>query len=83
VRHSAHELDIRGLQVHEALPEVERFLDEAFANGVDAVFLIHGAGTGALRRAIRDHLRTLPYARSFRPGAHGEGGDGVTIVSLA
>jgi DNA mismatch repair protein MutS2 len=79
----AHELDLRGLQVHEALPEVERFLDAAFADGVEAVLLIHGAGTGALRRAIRDHLQTLPYARSFRPGGHGEGGDGVTIVSLA
>ncbi|MBM3269285.1 MAG: endonuclease MutS2 [Candidatus Sericytochromatia bacterium] len=82
VRHSSREIDLRGMQVHEALPAVERFLDDAFHHGVDAVCLIHGAGTGALRRAIREHLPGLAYARSFRPGGHGEGGDGVTVVHL-
>ncbi len=82
MRHPSRELDLRGLMVHEALPAVERFLDDAFANNIDCVFIIHGAGTGALRRAVRDHLGALPYARSFRPGAHGEGGDGVTVVNL-
>ncbi len=77
------ELDLRGLQVHEALPEVERFLDDGLRSGLEAVVLIHGAGTGALRRAVREYLEDSPYVRSFRPGGHGEGGDGVTVVQLA
>lgn len=82
LRHPSRELDLRGMMVHEALPAVERFLDDAFANNLDCVYIIHGGGTGALRRAVREYLPTLPYARSFRPGAHGEGGDGVTVVNL-
>ena len=76
------ELDLRGLQVHEALLEVERFLDNGLSSGLEAVVLIHGAGTGALRRAVRQYLEDSPYVRSFRPGGHGEGGDGVTVVQL-
>lgn len=76
------ELDLRGMQVHESLPAVDRFLDDSLRAGLETVFIIHGAGTGALRRAIRQALPSSPYCKKFRPGGPGEGGDGVTVVTL-
>lgn len=81
-RQAGMELDLRGKMVHEALPEVDDFLDAAMESDLKNVCLIHGGGTGALRKGIRDHLKTSPYVASFRPGGHGEGGDGATIVQL-
>ncbi|HOX42729.1 MAG TPA: Smr/MutS family protein [Myxococcota bacterium] len=82
VRGSHNTLDLRGLRADEALPELDKFLDSLFARGEPAAFLIHGHGTGALRAAIRAHLKGSPYPRHFRAGALEEGGDGVTVVSL-
>lgn len=81
-REASLECDLRGLLAHEAVGEAETFLDTALSHEIKTVTLIHGGGTGALRRAIRDYLRESPYVASFRPGAQGEGGDGVTIVTL-
>lgn len=81
-RQASRELDVRGLQVHEALPKVEQFLDQGLESGLETLFLIHGAGTGALRRAIREYLSDSPYTQGFRAGGQGEGGDGVTVVTL-
>jgi DNA mismatch repair protein MutS2 len=75
-------LDLRGLRAEEAIVAVERFLDRLFGEGRDGAFLIHGHGTGALKQAVREYLRTSPYPRSFRTGTHEEGGDGVTVVRL-
>lgn len=82
-RHASMELDLRGRMVHEALNEVDLFLDMALESDLKHVSLIHGGGTGALRSGIREHLQRSPYVASFRPGEQGEGGDGVTVVSLA
>ncbi|MNX67629.1 Endonuclease MutS2 [compost metagenome] len=82
-RQAGMELDLRGMMVHEALVELDNFLDTAMEADLKSVWIIHGGGTGALRKGIREHLRTSPYAASFRPGEHGEGGDGVTVVQLA
>ncbi|HEY9898085.1 MAG TPA: endonuclease MutS2 [Pantanalinema sp.] len=82
-RQAGMEIDLRGMMVHEAITELENFLDTAMEADLKSVWIIHGAGTGALRKGIRDHLRTSPYAASFRPGGHGEGGDGVTVVQLS
>jgi DNA mismatch repair protein MutS2 len=80
---SSNTLDLRGLRVHEALDAVDQFLDRAFQRREPGVYLIHGHGTGALKAAVREHLRTSPYGSSFRPGRRGEGGDGVTVVTVA
>ncbi len=76
------ELDLRGTVVDEALEELERRLDAASYAGLPFVRVIHGKGTGRLRQAIREALRSNPYAGSFHAGSDAEGGDGVTIVHL-
>ena len=76
------ELDLRGMTVDEALLELDRFIDGAVMSGVNILTVIHGKGTGALRRAIQDYLRGHRCVRSYRLGVFGEGEDGVTIVEL-
>ena len=78
----ANAVDVRGKRADEALSEVEAFLDRAALQGADTVMVIHGHGTGALRRTVREYLATSPYVDRFRPGGAGEGGDGVSVVSL-
>ncbi|MDX1582316.1 MAG: Smr/MutS family protein, partial [Thermoanaerobaculia bacterium] len=76
------ELNLIGQRVEEALEESDRFLDRALLDGRGAVRLIHGHGTGRLKNAVRDHLRTHPAVRKWRPGGAREGGDGATIAIL-
>lgn len=76
------ELDLRGTTIDEASYEIDRYLDNAIMAGLNQVSLIHGKGTGALRKGVQEYLRTHPQVRSFRTGVHGEGGNGVTIVEL-
>ncbi len=76
------ELDLRGLTVDEAIYQVDKYLDDAVLTGLAQVYLIHGKGTGALRTAITDHLKTHPHVKHYRLGEHGEGGAGVTMVEL-
>lgn len=75
-------LDLRGLTADEALPEVDKYLDDAFLAGLKQVQLVHGKGTGALRAAVQQHLKKHPRVKSFRLGEQGEGGLGVTVVEL-
>jgi DNA mismatch repair protein MutS2 len=76
------ELNLIGQRVDDALEESDKFLDRALLEGKSAVRIIHGFGTGTLRKAIRDYLRKHPAVRSWRPGAENEGGDGATIAVL-
>lgn len=76
------ELDVRGQIVEEALPHLEDYLDAAYMAGLPFVRIIHGKGTGALRRAVRDALRNHPLVKSSKRGSHKEGGDGVTVVKI-
>jgi DNA mismatch repair protein MutS2 len=77
------ELHLRGLRVEEALPRLERYLDEAYRAQVPFVRIVHGKGTGTLRQAVRAFLRDYPLVESFRDGAEGEGDTGVTVVHFA
>lgn len=76
------ELNLIGQRVDDALDESDKFLDRALLEGKQAVRIIHGFGTGTLRKAVREHLRRHPAVRSWRPGAENEGGDGATIAVL-
>ena len=81
-REVAKELDLRGLTVDEAIYQVEKYLDDAYLAGLDEVYLIHGKGTGALRKAVQDLLHNYPHIQSHRLGGYREGGTGVTVVKL-
>ena len=76
------ELNLIGQRVDEAIDESDKFLDRSLMQGKQAVRIIHGFGTGALRKALRDHLRKHPAVKSWRPGGENEGGDGATIAVL-
>ncbi len=76
------ELDLRGQQVDEALQNLGYFLDKAFLAGMPWARIIHGMGTGRLRKAVRNLLRKHPQVTEFEPGKEGEGGDGMTVVSF-
>jgi DNA mismatch repair protein MutS2 len=75
-------LDLRGERVESALEQLDAYVDEALLAGLDSVAIIHGAGTGALRRAIRGRLAEHPRVRGTRSGRREEGGDGTTIAEL-
>jgi len=79
---AAQKLKVIGLRVDEALPLVDRAIDEAFLGGLKELEIIHGAGTGRLRKAIRQHLKEHVFVRAFLRGAPGRGGDGVTVVEV-
>ncbi len=76
------ELDLRGLRSDDALDQVERYLDAAYLAGLPFVRIIHGKGTGKLRKAVREALQTNPHIKSFDAGGEREGGDGVTVAKL-
>ena len=81
-RSGSMELDIRGRACDEGVYEMEAFLDRAVLSHISTVTIIHGKGTGLLRKAVHQRLKKLPYVKSFRLGVFGEGEDGVTIVTL-
>ena len=76
------ELNLVGVRVREALDRLERFLDRAQSAGIDSVRIIHGLGTGALKRAVADFLAATTYASDFHDAEPNAGGPGVTIAQL-
>jgi DNA mismatch repair protein MutS2 len=76
------ELDLRGKRAEEVEPALEDYLNEASLCGLSRVRIIHGIGTGTVRQIVREILASHPLVASFQPGEQGEGGDGVTIVSM-
>lgn len=76
------EIDIRGMETLEAVPVVERYIDDAYLGRLESVRIIHGKGTGALRQTVHETLRRHKRVKGFRLGRYGEGETGVTVVEL-
>lgn len=76
------EIDLRGMYGDEAITSVDKFIDTALLSGIHRIDIIHGKGTGALRKRITEYLKTNPSVKSFRLGEWNEGGSGVTVVEL-
>jgi DNA mismatch repair protein MutS2 len=76
------ELKLIGQTTDEASDAVDKFLDEAFLHGLARVRIIHGHGTGALRRAVAELLKGHPHVAAFAPAPPDQGGAGATVVEL-
>ncbi len=76
------EINLLGLTVDEALLELDKYLDDAYLAHLPSVRVVHGKGTGALRKAVQNYLRKNKHVESFRLGQFGEGDAGVTIVNF-
>ena len=75
-------IDIRGQTVDESWSQLDRYLDQAMRAGLTQAHIIHGKGTGALRRAVREFLADHPLVSGYREAGYREGGEGVTIVDI-
>ena len=82
VRNAASSVDLRGLNLDEAIMNVDKFLDDCYLAGVGMGTIIHGKGTGVLSAGVKQHLRNHPYVKSYRLGGISEGGAGATIVEI-
>lgn len=81
-RKASIEIDLRGMSGDEAVYELDRFIDNAIITKVKLISIIHGKGTGVLRKTVHAYLKKHPYVESFRLGVYGEGESGVTIAQL-
>ena len=75
-------LDLHGQRVEEAITKADKFIDEALASGLNGIKLMHGQGSGALRKGIHEFLRTHPVVKLYRYATAEEGGGGVTVVEF-
>lgn len=76
------EINVIGQTVEEACFVIDKYLDDCYIAKLETVRIVHGKGTGALRKGIHDFLKTHPHVKSFRLGTFGEGEMGVTVVTL-
>jgi DNA mismatch repair protein MutS2 len=81
-RSAKTEIDLRGKLTDEGVLDLDRFIDDSVMAGIELITIIHGKGTGAMRAAVQQHLRSHPSIKSFRLGVYGEGENGVTIAEL-
>jgi DNA mismatch repair protein MutS2 len=78
-----YQLDLRGLRRDEALERLEQYLEDAASAGLPQARIVHGKGTGAIRQAVREHLRASPWVSRFAPELDASGGDGATAIWLS
>ena len=76
------ELNLIGCTTDEAIPKLEKYLDDAYLSHLETVRIVHGKGTGALRKAVWDRLKKIKYVKSYRLAEYGEGDAGVTVVTF-
>ena len=76
------ELDLRGYRYEEAVGELDQYIDQAVLSNYEQVYIIHGKGTGALQKAVQNHLKKHKSVKSYRGGMPSEGGFGVTVAEL-
>lgn len=81
-RRGSMELDIRGCACDDGIYQLDSFIDRAVMSNISMVTIIHGKGTGVLRKAVQNRLKSHPSVKSYRSGVYGEGEDGVTIAEL-
>ena len=77
-----HEVNLIGMNSDDAVHEMEQYLDQAYMSHLPSVRVVHGKGSGILRQAVQQRLRSIPYVKSFKLGEYGEGDSGVTIVTF-
>ncbi|MEG1835108.1 MAG: endonuclease MutS2 [Oscillospiraceae bacterium] len=75
-------VDLRGLKTEEAIWKLDLFIDSVLRTGLNEITIVHGKGTGVLRKGIQTHLKKHPNIKTFRTGVYGEGEEGVTIAEL-
>ena len=80
--HVSPKVDVRGLNLEEAIMRVEKHIDDAFIAGLDKTTVVHGRGEGILRDGIRRRLRSNKHVASLEKPAYNEGGEGATIVVI-
>lgn len=83
IQNVARQIDIRGMMVDEAEYVLGKYIDDAIVAGLTTVLVIHGKGTGALRKGVRTYLKNHHYVRDISIGELNEGGDGATVVQLS
>ena len=76
------EINLIGRNVDDALAELDKYLDDAYMAHLRSVRIVHGKGSGTLRRAVQEHLGRVPYIRSYKQAEYGEGDSGVTVATL-
>lgn len=80
--HVKTELDLRGERFEEALIKLEKYIDDALLAGYPKVSIIHGKGTGALRKGVQEFVKKHPSIATSRSGSMGEGGSGITVIEF-
>lgn len=81
-RNISGEIDLRGMAADEALIELDKYIDNAVLSGIGTICIIHGKGTGVLRKAVQAHLKSHKNIKTYRIGLFGEGENGVTIAEI-
>jgi DNA mismatch repair protein MutS2 len=82
VQEPPSQLNVIGLTVEDAIPKVDKFIDQALLHGLDRIHIIHGVGSGRLRSAIGKYLEAHQGVKGFAPGDVMRGGRGITVVEL-